>query len=100
MYDVVLSTLMMHHLPAPHKRQGLAEIARVLKPGGRLIIADFKPKKERQGQAARFHAGGSSMQDLAAMISDAGFEQLEMEEMLPLRFSAFPGAGMICAHKS
>ena len=99
-FDVVLSTLMMHHLPAPLKRQGLAEIARVLKPGGRLIIADFKPKKERQGQAARFHAGGSSMQDLAAMVSDAGFEQLEMEEMLPLRFSAFPGAGFIRAHKS
>ena len=46
-FDAVLSTLMVHHLPAPLKRQGLAEIARVLKPGGRLIIADFKPKKER-----------------------------------------------------
>ena len=99
-FDVVLSTLIMHHLPASLKRQGLAEIARVLKPGGRLIIADFKPKKERQGQAARFHAGGSSMQDLAAMFLDAGFEQLEMEEMLPLQFTAFPGAGFIRAHKS
>jgi ubiquinone/menaquinone biosynthesis C-methylase UbiE len=99
-FDVVLSTLMMHHLPAPLKRQGLAEIARVLKPGGRLVIADFKPKRERQGQVARFHAGGTSMQDLAAMVSDAGFESLEMEEMQPLRFSAFPGAGFIRAHKS
>jgi ubiquinone/menaquinone biosynthesis C-methylase UbiE len=98
-YDVVLSTLMMHHLPAPLKRQGLAEIARVLKPGGRLIIADFKPKKERRGQAARFHAGGSSMQDLAAMIVDAGFEHLQTEEMLPSRFSAFPGAGILRAYK-
>ncbi len=84
-FDVVLSTLMMHHLPDSLKRQGLSEIARVLKPGGRLVIADFKRKKDRQGQLARFHAGGSSMQDLAAMISDAGFEHLEMEEMQPLR---------------
>ncbi len=99
-FDVVLSTLMMHHLPTSLKRQGLAEIARVLKPGGRLVIADFKRKKERQGQAARFHAGGSSMQDLAAMVSDAGFEHLETEEMRPPRFSAFPGAGIVCAHKS
>jgi ubiquinone/menaquinone biosynthesis C-methylase UbiE len=99
-FDVVLSTLMMHHLPAPLKRQGLAEIARVLKQGGRVIIADFKPKKERKGQATRFHAGGSSMQDLAALIADAGFEHLETEEMLPTRFSAFPGAGFVRAYKS
>jgi ubiquinone/menaquinone biosynthesis C-methylase UbiE len=99
-FDVVFSTLMMHHLPAPLKRQGLAEIARVLKPGGRLVIADFTHKKERTGQAARFHAGGSSMQDLAALVSEAGFEHLEREEMRPPRFSAFPGAGILRAYKS
>src|SRR6266699_7257588 len=47
-FNVVLSTLMMHHLPADVKRQGLAEIARVLKPGGRLIIADFTHRSDRQ----------------------------------------------------
>jgi ubiquinone/menaquinone biosynthesis C-methylase UbiE len=99
-FDVVLSTLMMHHLPASLKRQGLTEIARVLKPGGRLIIADFIPKKDRQGQAARFHAGGSSMQDLAALVKEAGFEHLETEEIRPQRYSAFPGAGFIKALKS
>ena len=99
-FDVVFSTLMMHHLPASLKRQGLAEIARVLKPGGRLVIADFKRKQERQGRAARFHAGGSSMQDLVALVKEAGFEHLEIEEMRHPRFSAFPGAGIVCAHKS
>ncbi|HEY7419839.1 MAG TPA: methyltransferase domain-containing protein, partial [Ktedonobacteraceae bacterium] len=69
-FDVVFSTLMMHHLPAGLKRQGLAEIARVLKPGGRLVIADFKSKKERQGPAARFHAGGSSVSDLITIVSE------------------------------
>src|SRR5207253_881807 len=99
-FDVVLSSLMMHHLPAGLKRRGLAEIARVLKPGGRLVIADFKRKQERQGRAARFHAGGSSIQDLAAMVSDAGFSEVETEEMQPPRFSAFPGAGLVRAYKS
>jgi ubiquinone/menaquinone biosynthesis C-methylase UbiE len=99
-FDVAFSTLMMHHLPAPLKRQGLAEIARVLKPGGRLVIADFKRKQERQGQAARFHAGGSSMQDLAALVKEAGFQHLEIEEMRAPRFSAFPGAGFVRAYKS
>jgi ubiquinone/menaquinone biosynthesis C-methylase UbiE len=99
-FDVVLSTLMMHHLPNSLKRQGLAEIARVLKPGGRLVIADFKRKQERTGQAARFHAGGSGMQELAAIVSEAGFQHLETEEMRPPRFSAFPGAGFVRAYKS
>jgi len=99
-FDVVFSTLMMHHVPAPLKRQGLAEIARVLKPEGRLVIADFKRKQERAGRAARFHAGGSRIQDLEALVSEAGFEHLEIEEMQPPRFSAFPGAGIVRAHKS
>jgi ubiquinone/menaquinone biosynthesis C-methylase UbiE len=98
-FNVVLSTLMMHHVPAPLKRKGLAEIARVLKPGGRLVIADFTRKQERQGRAARFHAGGSSPQDLATLVTDTGFSQVEMEEMRPERHSAFPGAGFVTAYK-
>jgi ubiquinone/menaquinone biosynthesis C-methylase UbiE len=99
-FDVVLSTLMMHHLPASLKAQGLAEIARVLKPGGRLIIADFTRKQERTGPAARFHAGGSSLPELAALVANAGFVQVDMEELRPPRFSAFPGAGFVKAYKS
>jgi ubiquinone/menaquinone biosynthesis C-methylase UbiE len=98
-FDVVFSTLMMHHLPDPLKRQGLGEIARVLKPGGRLVIADFTRKQDRQGRATRFHAGGSSVNDLADRVQEAGFARVETEEMPPLRFSAFPGAGFVKAHK-
>lgn len=50
--------------------------------------------------ATRFHARGSRIQDLVAIVKDAGFDQLEREEMRPSRFSAFPGAGFVRAHKS
>jgi ubiquinone/menaquinone biosynthesis C-methylase UbiE len=98
-FDVVFSTLMIHHLPVPRKRQGLAEIARVLKPEGRLVLADFTHRADRSGKAARFRAGGSRLPDLAALVKEAGFVQVETEEMPQTRSSAFPGAGFVWALK-
>jgi len=39
--DVVLSTLMLHHVPATALPQVAREIKRVLRPGGRLLVIDF-----------------------------------------------------------
>jgi ubiquinone/menaquinone biosynthesis C-methylase UbiE len=42
-FDRVLSTLFFHHLAAADKRRTVAEIARVLTPGGELHVADWGP---------------------------------------------------------
>jgi demethylmenaquinone methyltransferase/2-methoxy-6-polyprenyl-1,4-benzoquinol methylase/phosphoethanolamine N-methyltransferase len=77
-FDVVINRLMVHHLPADLKRQGFAEIFRVLKPGGRLLIADFNPPANPiLSHLALAMVGHGMMQtsvrDLPAMLSVAGF---------------------------
>ncbi len=40
-FDLVISSLMFHHLPVKVKKQGLEEIYRILKEEGRFFLCDF-----------------------------------------------------------
>jgi arsenite methyltransferase len=42
-FEVVMTSLMMHHVP--NKTKALSEMARVLKPGGTIVIADVMSKQ-------------------------------------------------------
>lgn len=73
-FDVVLSALMLHHLPRPARRQCAAEIRRVLKPRGRLLVVDFGRPQARNGILAHLHRHGHvDFADVGAMLIDAGF---------------------------
>ena len=84
-FDMVFSSLMMHHLPDELKRRGLAEVARVLKPRGRLLIVDIRrPVTRWERIKTRISLHGSlreGVQDLSQLLRAAGFSDVQMGNM-------------------
>lgn len=79
--DVVTSSLMMHHLPEDLKARGLAEVYRVLKPGGRLLIADFvQPSQSITNHLmmvfTRHRGVQNGLEEVGKLLDDAGFSQV------------------------
>jgi ubiquinone/menaquinone biosynthesis C-methylase UbiE len=91
-FDAVTSSLMMHHLPEKLRVQGLAEIWRTLKPGGRILIVNMK--RPNGSAFSRFftsvilhhgHVLEFGLQDVPALLRGVGFEDLEQPEAHFLR---------------
>lgn len=78
-FDVVISRLVTHHLPNDLKRRGFAEIFRVLRPGGRVFLADFRPPTNPVlAHVASALVGHrmmmqSNVESIPPMLSEAGF---------------------------
>ncbi len=102
-FDVVLSTMMLHHLPQPVRRECFAEIRRVLKPGGRLLAIDFGTSPHHaKGFAAHFHRHGHiSLSEMESLSQGAGLELVEsgpvgivdLQYVLSAAPAANPGEG-------
>lgn len=77
--DVVLSTLMLHHLPRAAREQCAREMRRVVKPGGRVLAVDFGPgASEQRGLIAHFHRhGGLGVERIVALLVEAGLRVVE-----------------------
>jgi len=71
-FDVVFSTLMLHHLPRKTRQECAKEIERVLKVGGRVVAVDFG-RTERRGLLAHFHRHGHvAIEDMVNLFVAAG----------------------------
>lgn len=77
-FDVVLSTLMLHHLPRPVRQQCAREIRRVLSPGGRVLVVDFAQPQDNKSLLAHFHRHGHvKPQDIEALLDGVGMPPVE-----------------------
>jgi demethylmenaquinone methyltransferase/2-methoxy-6-polyprenyl-1,4-benzoquinol methylase/phosphoethanolamine N-methyltransferase len=80
-FDIVISRLVIHHLPDDLKRQGFAEVFRVLKPGGFLLLADFNPPtnpvlKHVASALVGSHMMETNVWSIPQMLTEAGFVEV------------------------
>ena len=57
-FDVVLSTVMLHHLPMATRTAAVAEMRRVTRPHGRVLLIDFAGGRNGKGPLLHFHRHG------------------------------------------
>jgi ubiquinone/menaquinone biosynthesis C-methylase UbiE len=79
-FDVVTSTLAVHHIPEADRAAAFSEMFRVIRPGGTLLIADFRPSRWHRGPHGLRHAQAI---DLAPLAEAAGF-RVEAHGDLPM----------------
>lgn len=81
-FDVIISRLAIHHLPDEIKPRAFSEFVRVLKPGGRLLIADFNPPSNPVLNHITTALVGSHMMKtdvwgLPRLLENAGFIEIK-----------------------
>ncbi|WP_378735116.1 methyltransferase domain-containing protein [Nocardia brasiliensis] len=100
-FDVVTSTFAMHHIPEAQRPAAVAQMFRILRPGGRLLLADTHPtgrvlpavvRVMARFAARRTHDETAVHEDpLAAvdirryrdLLSTAGFTTVEFHPVAP-----------------
>lgn len=77
-FDVVLTTVMLHHLWRQAPVECAGEMRRVLKPGGRVIAVDFAAATEQRGFLRRLHRHRHvKLDDIIAMLEAPGLKVAE-----------------------
>jgi ubiquinone/menaquinone biosynthesis C-methylase UbiE/DNA-binding transcriptional ArsR family regulator len=88
--DAATLMLVLHHLADPEI--ALAEVARVVKPGGRLLIVDMLPHDRENYRQQMGHVWlGFSDEYLRRILRESGFDEIRIVPLSPDAKSKGPG---------
>ena len=78
--DAAMLSLVLHYSPSPAKT--LAEVVRVLRPGGRVLVVDMLPHEREDYQQQMGHVWlGFSDKQIARFLTGAGFDDVRVRAL-------------------
>jgi ubiquinone/menaquinone biosynthesis C-methylase UbiE/DNA-binding transcriptional ArsR family regulator len=78
--DAAMLSLVLHYSPSPAKT--LSEVARVLEPGGRVLVVDMLPHEREEYQQQMGHVWlGFSDKQIARFLTGAGFGNVRVRAL-------------------